>query len=362
MLSQKARKTLTSLHRWAGVSIALLLLGQGCSGVMVSFKDELAHALDPAMRSSLAISGAPRISADQALDAATAAAPDCRPKRLYFPKYDDGVFLLKCEQADRESDWIVTVDSRRPEVLAAGPIWQFPLEFADEWHLEMRFARPGRALVGTLGLTLALLAIAGLIVWWPGVKHLLRAMRPAWRGGLRRKLLMLHRLIGPVAFSFVLVLSLAGLLTAWRPWVDPLVGKVLPLAVAPAFPERVPSPDLLPLEQVERLALAAFPGASVRDIRERGGSYETVQSVLNPVDQARPRAADHAWIDRRNGELIGTQSTAGEPAGSRMLGWLLPIHTGEWLGLPGRILMLLTGIAILVLTVTGVISTFKKTA
>jgi len=362
MLSQKFRKTLTSLHRWAGVSIALLLLGQGCSGMMVAFKDELAHAVDPAMRSAPATLAAPRISADQAFDAALSVAPQCRPRRLYFPKYDDGVFLLKCEQAARGQDWIITIDSRQARVLAAGPVWRFPLEFADEWHLEMRFARPGRAIVGWLGSSLALLAIAGLIVWWPGVKHLLRAMRPAWRGGLRRKLLVLHRLIGPVAFPLILLLSLAGLLTAWRPWVDPLVGKVLPLASAPAFPAAETDRGLLPLAQVERLALAAFPGASVRDIRERNGNYATVQVVLNPFEEARPRAADHAWIDRRTGELIGTQSTAGEPAGSRVLGWLLPIHTGEWLGLPGRILMLLTGVAILVLTVTGVISTFKKSA
>jgi uncharacterized iron-regulated membrane protein len=360
MLSQKQRLLLTAIHRWAGVGIALLLLFQACTGMLLSFKDVWAQAMDPAMRSSPMRGDSVRVSPDQVMDAALAAAGDCRPRRLYFPKGERGVFLLKCERGPDRVDWIVTVDAHRGEVLASAPTWKFPFEFADEWHLELRAGSSGRAIVGGLGLALTLLAIAGLVVWWPGMRNVVRVMKPAWRGGARRRLLILHRLVGPGVFTFALVLAGAGCLTAWRPWVEPMVARVLPLTAAPALPGSSGSETLLPLAEVERLALEAFPGASVRDIRDRNGGYEVVQVVINPVFEARPRAADHAWVDRRSGTLLAAQSTASEPAGSRLLGWILPVHTGEWLGLPGRLLMLLTGLSILALTISGVASTFMK--
>jgi uncharacterized iron-regulated membrane protein len=361
MLSQKSRLSLTALHRWLGVAAALLLLCQACTGVMISFKDEWARLLDPAMRSMPAPPGAQRISPDAALHVARTAAGDCRPRRLYFPKGDDGVFLLKCSRTVDGADWIVTVDARLARALAAGPVWRFPFEFADEWHLELRSGLPGRGIVGAIGTALAFLSVAGLIVWWPGCRHLARVMKPAWRGGVRRRLLILHRLVGPAAMTFIALLALAGILTAWRPWIEPLVGRVLPIDRPPAIVAGRGDRELLPLGEVERLALSAFPGATVRDIREDGGGDHVVQVVINPVVDARPRAADHAWVDRRNGVLLATRSTAGESAGTRLLGWILPVHTGEWLGLPGRLLMLMAGLSVAVLTISGVISALTRT-
>lgn len=357
-MQQSTRLRLAAIHRWLGLIVALFVLLQATTGLLIAFKDDLAYWLDPAMQ---AVGGmtASRLSADAALVAALAASHPCRPVRLYFPKRPDGVFLLKCRRGPGERHWIATVDPGTGTVLRAGPAWQFPFELADELHLDWSLDRPGRLAVGLLGSSLVALAVIGAVIWWPGLGRIRRALRPVWRGRARAKLLMLHRLAGPIMAVPVLLLASAGAMTALRPWLDPMVSRVLPIAVAPHFAESIPAGPLLSLAEVERLALEANPGASVRDIRERGG-FDRVQVVMNPARTARPRAADHVWIDRRTSTVIGILHTDREPRGSRLLGWLLPLHTGEWLGLAGRLLMLLAGGTVIALAVTGTLAWFKR--
>lgn len=359
-MRQSTRLRLAAIHRWLGLIAASFIVLQATTGLLIAFKDDLARWLDPAMR---AASGTPatRLSPDAALDAALAASHPCRPVRLYFPKRPDGVFLLKCRRGPGDQHWVVTVDPGTGTVLRAGNAWRFPFELADELHLDWRLDRPGRLAVGLLGTSLVALATIGAIVWWPGRARVRRALRPVWRGKARAKLLTLHRFAGPIMAVPILVLASAGTMTALRPWLDPAVNRVMPVAVAPRFAESTPAGPLLPLAEVERLALEANPGASVRDIRERGG-FDRVQVVMNPARTVRPRAADHVWIDRRSSTVIGVLHTDREPRGSRLLGWLLPIHTGEWLGLAGRLFMLLTGCTVLALAVTGTVAWLKRPA
>jgi uncharacterized iron-regulated membrane protein len=81
---------------------------------------------------------------------------------------------------------------------------------------------------------------------------------------------------------------------------------------------------------------------------------------MNPAEEARPRAADHVWFDRRSGQLLAVAETASEPAGTRLLGWVLPVHTGQAWGTGGRILMVCIGLAALTLLVSGLWSAFTR--
>ena len=368
MIRVRTRQLVRVAHRWTGLVVALFLILQATTGVMLTFKDELAWRVDPAMRASAFPVGDPRsarISPDIALERALAALPPgCAPDRLYFPKHERGVFLVKCTHRDSGDELRATVDPWNGHVIAAGGIWQFPFELADELHLDWRIERPGQVIIGTLGCVLLALAISGFFVWWPGKRHALRAMRPVWRGGVRTRLRMLHRLVGPIVAGFVVLFISAGVVTAWRPWVEPLVGKVLPLAKPPSVESvaaRAANGErLTPLLDVERLALAALPGATVRDMRNDGGAFEVIQLVMNPAHESRPRAADHVWVDRRSERLLGVRQTATEPAGTRLLGWVLPLHTGQAYGLGGRVFMLLVGLSVLTLAVSGTIATLRR--
>jgi uncharacterized iron-regulated membrane protein len=367
VISVRARQALRTGHKWIAIAVAPLLLLQVITGLMLTFKDELAWRLDASMRSIVTLSRAApqaRISPDHALERALRALPpDCAPERLYFPKHDRSVFLLKCTRHPGGDELLATVDPWTGSVVDAGAPWRFPFELADELHLDWRIETPGRLIIGTVGCILLTLAATGFIVWWPGLVRVVRALNPAWRGSTRARLRIFHRLIGPVATVFIVLAISAGIVAAWRPWIEPLVGRVLPLASAPKVePPASRAAELISLAEVERLALTALPGATVRDVRSDDGGFEVVRLIMNPAEEARPRAADHVWFDRRTGDLLAVAETANEPAGTRLLGWVLPVHTGQALGLAGRILMVCIGLAALALLVSGVWSAFARPA
>jgi uncharacterized iron-regulated membrane protein len=365
VISVRARQALRTGHKWLAIVVAPILLLQIGTGLMLTFKEELAWQLDASVRSAITPARAvtwARVSPDLAFGNALRALPsDCRPDRFYFPKHERGVFLLKCTRRSNGLELLASVDPWIGRVIDAGSIWQFPFELADELHLDWRIERPGRAIIGTLGCVLLTLAVTGFVVWWPGISRVTRALRPAWRGSSRARLRILHRLVGPIVAAFVVIFISAGIAAAWRPWIEPLVGRVLPLSAAPlATAAAAPSGNLVSLAEVERMARAALPGATVRDLRADGASFEVLQAVMNPAFEARPRAADHVWIDRRSGSVLGMRQTVSERPGTRLLGWVLPTHTGEALGLGGRILMLCVGLAIFTLLVSGVLSALGR--
>jgi uncharacterized iron-regulated membrane protein len=67
----------------------------------------------------------------------------------------------------------------------------------------------------------------------------------------------------------------------------------------------------------------------------------------------KPRATDHVWVDRCTAQVLAKKEADTALAGNLIFDWLLPIHAGEWLGLPGRILAVIGALALAGFGITG---------
>lgn len=66
------------------------------------------------------------------------------------------------------------------------------------------------------------------------------------------------------------------------------------------------------------------------------------------------------FFDARTGELIGITLPTGEAAGDTITHWLQNLHTGHVWGLPYRVLLTVSGLVVVVLSVTGVFIWWRK--
>ena len=66
------------------------------------------------------------------------------------------------------------------------------------------------------------------------------------------------------------------------------------------------------------------------------------------------------WIDQYNGKVLAVQDPNQFTAGETFLNLMWPLHSGEALGLAGRILWCVTGFAPLILYVSGIIRWLQK--
>jgi uncharacterized iron-regulated membrane protein len=62
------------------------------------------------------------------------------------------------------------------------------------------------------------------------------------------------------------------------------------------------------------------------------------------------------WLfyDDRDGKLIGEVVPGAGTAADRFMQWMLPLHTGRIMGLPGQIIVCVLGLSVSALSITGV--------
>jgi uncharacterized iron-regulated membrane protein len=66
------------------------------------------------------------------------------------------------------------------------------------------------------------------------------------------------------------------------------------------------------------------------------------------------------WIDQYDGRVLASRDGRNRTAGDALLGWLHPLHNGEAFGLAGRLIVLLSGLALTLLFVTGILRWRQK--
>lgn len=230
-----------------------------------------------------------------------------------------------------------TLDPGSATVLAAGPIWRFPIEAALQLHYRLLDGRTGLVIVLANALALALLVGTGLGNWWPGRGRLAKSLTIRAAAPARIRLRQWHRSIG-VALSLLLLFSATtGALL------------VIPDLIAPSAPSAI-APPPVPAARIDQAfgrAMAEFPQAPIRDVR-----FPAADRI--DVNFHAPRhnslAVDIVSVKLSDGTLLKRL-----PAEANPVLWMkvLPLHSGTALGLPGQIVLLMAGVALMLLALTG---------
>jgi uncharacterized iron-regulated membrane protein len=281
--------------------------------------------------------------------------PGHRIERATFPRAGDDVYVFRLRQRQGAKLDIATVDPYSASVLRAGSVLAFPVEAALFLHANLLSGETGEHVVGALGACLFALCVSGIVLWWPRPGALRRAItiRP---GAPRARLVLdLHQVPGICAVLCMAHLALTGALMSARTSLRPLLARFVPV-VETVLPVPPPARGDDPQPSTESQLASArirFPGERIRDLRFRGEG-ERIMGVLFFADgHPQPRALDQVWLDRRSGAVLAVVDSRLEPAGNQIVNWLLPLHTGEALGLPGRLAVFATGATVLLSALTG---------
>jgi uncharacterized iron-regulated membrane protein len=327
-----AKRTLLQIHRWCGLAVFAFVLLQAATGSMLVFRAELAQLLDPAgMVRHTAAGSAPlsRVTAS-----VHAAYPGFELQRIVRATYF--AHLVNAEGVVR----YVSVDPGDAAVLRRGGIWRFPVEAALLIHYQLMAGRAGLAVVTTLGVTLLAMAISGVAYWWPRPGRWRAGFSVNWRMPGRVVLRQVLRVLGPIVCLVVGLSAATGIVLA----VTIIVGSGSTRSTSPSG---LPAVSEANIDRAFGLARAVYPGRGVRDIRMPApGRF----NVFFWAPERQPEAVDGVKID-----LLALRVVTVSPAAAdRSLATaVLPIHMGESAGLAGQVIILLEGLALAVLAVSG---------
>ncbi|MFF2509485.1 PepSY-associated TM helix domain-containing protein [Streptomyces sp. NPDC058067] len=223
---EPVRRTLATIHRWVALVVGSLLLVQMTCGVPLLFGAELFRTHNADLYQPTYTSAA--LTAGQAVSVVHKAHPGFVPGSV---TRDEGMWLV----ADAHLNLIYGVDPGSGRITGSGHFYggfQGLMENIHAFGLsspnypgyvpfmahtvpsfgvaQLEGVTYGSALVGILGVVLLLLALSGIVLWWPGIKRLASGFRV--RAGKSRYVRdrELHKVVGIVAIPFLLMWGLTG--------------------------------------------------------------------------------------------------------------------------------------------------------
>ncbi|MBX9898945.1 MAG: PepSY domain-containing protein [Qipengyuania sp.] len=338
------------VHRWTALALGLHWMLLALTGLLLIFHREIEAAWIGA--------GSPiesQVQVESALAAAQEALPGTATRIVV---QDAPVRALRVFINVGDVPNVVTVDATSAQILSITPFDGSAsrtgvVRFIYLLHQQLLLGHSGELLVGASGLFLLVTVIAGLWLAWPKRRQWKRALWPRIAGKPWQKLYALHRSVGLIVGGFVMLSALSGAGMVWSKDMRQWLGHA-GLTRASPQPTKSDAPlSVLPDAAVAQ-AMRTYPYASfVRLDLPASGAAGYVVQLRQPAEFRAVFGTTTVAIDGRDGSILWQRDSRQALWGDAALDALFSIHNGEWLGTPGRVLLVLAGMMLFATSTFG---------
>ncbi|MES2102699.1 MAG: PepSY-associated TM helix domain-containing protein [Pseudomonadota bacterium] len=392
-----SRPLLVLLHRWFGLAVAIFLFIAGATGAVISWDHELDAWLNPALfharSGNAAATGLhqPPLSGLELAGKAEAADPRLRVTYVLTAVEPGHTSLMSVEgridpasgrpyqlgfnqvamdpadgQVQGKRQW-GEVSLSRENLLPFLYKLHYTMHIPDGWGIEL-----GIWLMGIIGIVWVFDCFIALWLSFPNWRSWRKSFVFRWKQGGHKLNFDLHRSGGVWAWLLLLILAVTSVsMNLNAQFMRPLVAKFSTLSRT-AFDTRTPQPLDRPIDaEISReqvVALARAEAGRRGWSSPAGGVFYSSAFDLYGVGFFEP-GNDHgdgglgnAWLyfDGKDGAAAGASIPGTGSAGDIFLQAQFPLHSGRILGVPGRIMISLMGLAVAMLSVTGLVIWVKK--
>jgi len=383
------RPVLVFLHRWFGLFIALFLFVSGLTGAVISWD----HQLDEWLNPQLFEAHTPG-QAQTPLDlAAQLEARDPRLQVSFMPLYTEpghAFGVRVAPRVDGETGKAYTLDFNQ---LALDPVtaeeqgrrlWgavslsrenlmpflyklHYSLHIPDGFGIEL-----GILLLGIVAIVWTLDALVALWLSFPNWRAWRKSFAFRWKQGGYKLNFDLHRSGGVWIWGLLLMLAVTSVsmnlnFQVMRPLVE-LFSPLTPSPFASRTPVSLDAQTEPAIGRAEVIRLAQIEAERHGLSEPAGGLFYSPEFGVYGVGFFTAEN-DHGdgslgvpWLyfDAQTGAPAGTHIPGTGSAGDIFMQAQFPLHSGRILGVPGRILVSLLGLAVAGLSLTGIVIWLKK--
>lgn len=377
MVTGKKRTLLRRLHLWLGLTFGLIVAMSGLTGSLLVWIHEIDAALNPELFHVAAPVGAtaqPTPARVQEIVDMLAARPGYgRPSQLGIPAGADESVVAWYRQPRAPDAAPLALDVSRqvmvdPHTLAilgerewgrSGLSRARLMPTLFHLHRYLLAGDAGKVVIGVSGLMLALLALLGIVLWWPKMtwQALRKSLTVSYRGSWPRLNYSAHRTVGMVAAPVLLTLGFSGLYFNLPDWVTPVVQVFSPVTRADKV-KNLARPDGAQAASVATALAAAqarYPqGRLSRVVLPANGKAPYEVRLRQPGEVRQGDGSTRVSVDAWSGAILRVRDPLRANGGDTFLNWQFPLHTGEAFGIAGKAVMSAAGLTPLLFLVTGV--------
>ena len=385
------RRWLLWLHRWCGLAMSAFLVVAGLTGSMLAFNWELEKVFAPQLFA--APQTAPRQDLATLAERAQTLVPDGRVVRVGHtdPRQVQVDFEpLKDARTGQPVDlgftefftdpWTgLELGRRRRGDLRQGLVNLMPFLYEVHWRLFLDPA--GQWIMGITALVWSLDCFNGFYLTLPvSLAGFWRRWRLAWqvkrRAGFFRLNFDLHRASGLWLWPLLLVFAWSSVMMDLRPVYESVMVRVFDYKVP--FQEFKPDPGgprelprlgwqaaqvrgrQLMAEQSRQAGFTAGEPLSLMYLAEVGAYLYEVRGSRDLFTRAPKGGGTSVMFDGDTGAFISLSQPTGEHTGNTVESWLYALHMARVGGWAYRVLVCLLGLAVALLSGTGIYVWWKK--
>jgi len=340
------RSFLRATHKYLSLTFGILWVLQVLSGVLITFRGEIEEALlhgasqplDPALLGA----AAERLAATRAETLAYVMASQGSPNR-YDLLFKDRNGLLQAVHVDG----VGTVLRERPyNHDYPAPGW---FATAHDFHEALLAGDRGKLFLGFSGALLLSNLLFGLAIAWPArTQGWRRVLLPGLSGPFGANVYKWHRALGFVIALPAIIIVSCGIAQQWP--VDAW------LAVHSPQPKQhaTDSARTIVLGDAIATALARHPQATLSLVTLPDSNQPWYKVRLRtPGEIRRVFGKTAVYVDSHDGNVLLDREALAMPLNERIANTFYPIHTGEFLGLFGRLMVLAVGLSLLTMATLG---------
>ncbi len=363
------RKIWSLLHRWVGLAIAVFVVVSGLTGTAISFVRELDGWLNPTWyRVSPASTAALPLS--MLVADAEARYPLAQVTGITLPNRPDASVLLSLGPRPGAGSLPINevffdpyrgivLGERNTETVSVAPEHLMP--FLYRVHYSLHLGETGDKVLGIVCLLWLVSMLVGVYLAWPARGKWKQVFSVKLSASAYRTFYDLHRAGGMLSAVVLVIVTWTGLWWNMNYAVRPAAAALLP--TTPWYPSTLPTQPMpaqtIKPEEAIAAAQTARPEGVVQRIRASHEKGVYWVYLKRPGDVG-VYGNTTVFISMISGAVLRISEPANQAAGDTYALWQFPLHTGQFLGLPGRIVWALCGLVPLLLVVSGVAVWLKK--
>ncbi|MBL6987379.1 MAG: PepSY domain-containing protein [Methylobacter sp.] len=365
---QTLRRRWLAAHLYLGIIFGSVFAVTGMTGSLLVFYIELDEILNPELQVVFAQTQ-PRLSYEAIFQALQRAEPDRQsawrleipadPQRMLSARY----YKPKETEHAPFAPLMVSIDPYRGEVVKRRFWGRFAMTWIYDLHYMLLFDQAGKIMMAIIGGMLLVSMASGIYLWWPSPHKWRTALSVKLGASPERITYDLHKTAGVYSLIVILILALTGIALEIPEYVNPLIDAASPLRPLPKphSHSQAAHNNRITLDQAVAKAQRLFPDARlcwIETPQSDNGSYRINLRQSFEPSQRFPKT--NVWVDQYNGEILAVNDPKYFSGGDRLISWLHPLHSGEAFALPGRLLVLVTGLLCPLLLLTGMLRWWQK--
>jgi uncharacterized iron-regulated membrane protein len=339
------------VHKWSSIACTAFLLMLCITGLPLIFH----HEIDELTR-------APVLAADvegtASLDAVAADAVSRHPGWYnIFVSYDPEKPIIYAAvgptpDASDEDGKLYLYDARTGDEVIAPPFDEGVMAFLLELHAHLLLGIPGQLFLGLVGIVFLVAVVSGVVVYAPFMKRLpfgtVRKDRST-----RLKWLDTHNMIGIVTLGWVAVVGLTGFIITMTVPIQAIWQMDELAEMAAPYKDSKPPEKLTSLDAAVATVKDTIPDANVSFIAYPGTQLSTKHHYMIALAGNTPlteRLINPTMVDAGTGKLTDVRDM---PWYVQALFLSVPLHFGDYGGMPLKIIWALLDVAAIVVLGTG---------